>query len=138
MSKLPSLVELNPESAAKPTRAKPRKSPRASTRALAQVSAQELPSSQVKPLLIGMGAGAALAVTVLVVRSQTERRVAGNGRGPSLTRTLVTSALFGLARIVAERAVSTLAKKATQQFDDVARKLGVRDAALKLSDAWHT
>ena len=65
--------------------------------------------STVKPLLIGLGVGVAVAATALVVNSQlrTPRRSSGLGG------TLAKAALFALTRVLVQRAANVALEKAT-------------------------
>jgi hypothetical protein len=104
------------------TKAHATKAPRKRTPALAESATNgalsAARSSSVKPLLIGLGVGAAVAATALVVNAQLQR----TSRRPSgLGGTLAKAALFALTRVLVQRAAGAALEKAT---------------TLKLEDIW--
>jgi hypothetical protein len=109
-----SVVELNPSASGAP---KPRK--RASSASLA---AAQPKSSSLKPILIGLGVGAAVATTALVVRSQLKPRRSAFWAQPqpSLFGVLAKAAALALGRLAVQRAAAALAER----------------GPLTLADAW--
>ena len=110
-------MDLPPESETKPQAAKAARKRRTSVSATeAQPLAGNAPSTM-KPLLIGLGVGAAVAATALILGSQTQR--ARSSHHPSFTGMLAKAALFSLARLIVQRAGSAIADKAALKAADV-------------------
>ncbi len=105
MSKSEAVVELSPKSEAKPRATKtPRKRQATSGAALATAK------SSMKPVWIGLGVGAAVAATALVVNAQLQR---APRRSSGLGGTLAKAALFALTRVIVQRAAGAALEKAT-------------------------
>ena len=120
MSKTLHAAELGPGSATKPQAGGGRKRKKTMSPASSLAAATNNRSS-LQPLLVGFGAGAALTLGVVAIRSRAGRgRSALYGAQPTVTGALFKVALFGLARFAAQRVIDTLAKK----------------AALKIGRAW--
>ncbi len=109
MAKSASVTELNPRSEAKPqsTRApRKRKDPQTSA-ALGKAK------SNTKPLLIGLGVGAAVAATALITASQVQQRSRRSSTAPSVSGMLAKAALFAVARLALQHAGRLVAAKAS-------------------------
>ncbi len=117
MSKSEAAVELTPKSEAKPRVAKaPRKRP-AAAEASAAGTALATASSSLKPIWIGLGVGAAVAATALVVNAQLQR---APRRTSGLGGTLAKAALFAITRIVVQRAAGAALERAqTLKLEDI-------------------
>lgn len=76
----------------------------------------ERASFPLRPLLIGVGVGAAVTATVFVVRGQKRaRQPLLTISPPTLTGTLMKVAMYRLARVLARRAVRSLASQAVRR-----------------------
>jgi hypothetical protein len=115
-----SLEEVPPESSPQPRAPKARKR-RAPVPANANAALARVPSSSVKPMLIGVGVGAALGAAALLVGSQLQAGRPRRSSGPTITGMLAKAALLAVANAVAQRAVRMAADK----------------AALTVADAWN-
>jgi hypothetical protein len=81
--------------------------------------------SSVKPLLIGVGIGAALVGTAVVMHSKSDKTLSISpfqGKNSALAGALTKTALFALARVVSGQTVRTVATR----------------ALLEVADAWKT
>jgi hypothetical protein len=126
MAKTASIADLSPDSGINPKPAKPRtrrsrvpSEPSSETdgpawKAHANAIEPTKPStSTVKPILIGVGIGAAVAVTGLVVRARSQAAAKPPQRTqPTLASALGKAALFAVGRLVAQRAARVLAQRA--------------------------
>jgi hypothetical protein len=121
MAKSSSVMELPPQSEAKPPEAKPQagkvRKRRASSTAAKEHNAEAAAPSIMKPLLIGLGIGAAVTATALILGSKTQRGRASSR--PTVTGMLAKAALFSLTRLIVQRAGSVLADKAALKAADV-------------------
>lgn len=117
MSKSSPLAEASPDSQPRPRVAKPRRR-KAQAVEPATTTAIVPASSPVKPLLIGLGVGAAIGAAALALGS----RARGNhARSPSLGGVVVKATLLWFARAAAQRAVRIAADR----------------AAVSVADAWN-
>src|SRR6187402_2597952 len=114
MAKSTSLAEVPPESTPQPRAAKARKR-RTPVAANANMALAREPSSTTKPMLIGLGVGAALGATALLVAGQGRPR---QSSGPTITGMLAKAALIAIANAVAHRAVRFAADTATHKLVD--------------------
>ena len=115
MAKSASVMEDSPESESKPRVAKaPRKA-----RAVAEGSALAPATSNMKPVLIGLGVGAAVAATALVVGAQLRGGRSTRSNTPSIGGMVMKAALFALTRVVVQRAATALTESATLRLADL-------------------
>jgi len=127
-----SVVELNPSSEAKARAAKPRKRPSS-----ASIAAAEPQRSSLKPILIGLGVGAAVATTALVVRSQLKpkRSLFWSEPQPSMVGVLVKAAALALGRLALQRAAAALAERGPLTLADAWEHLSHPHRAAAANDA---
>jgi|SRR5450432_2987429 hypothetical protein len=100
---------------------KPAAAPGGGSAALARSLTATASSPSVKPLLIGVGIGAALVGTAVVMRSKsgrTERISPFHGRNSALAGALTKTALFALARVVSGQTVRAVATRALLEVAD--------------------
>lgn len=139
MAKSASPVELSPDSGINPLPAKPRtrrsrlpSDPKAESEAAAwkahALVAARPSKSVVKPVLIGVGIGAAVAVTGLVIHAKTQVPAKPRRQGPTLAGALGKAALFAVGRVVAQRAARVLAQRAVGML--------ANRAARQVAKAW--
>jgi hypothetical protein len=92
---------------------------------LARAATAKPDASSVKPLLIGVGIGAALVGTAVVMHSKSDRTVSispFHGKNSALAGALTKTALFAIARMVSGQTVRNVATR----------------ALLEVADAWKT
>ncbi len=111
-----SVVELNPSSEAKARAGKPRRRPSSASLAVAE----QPKSSSMRPILIGLGVGAAVATTALVVRSQLKpkRNLFWAEPQPSLLGVLAKAAALALGRLALQRVSSAIAERGPMTLAD--------------------
>ena len=134
MAKSASPVDISPDSGAarhiaKLRKTRERKAPptkpvaaqNGGSAALARALTATANSSSVKPLLIGVGIGAALVGTAVVMRSKSDRIASispFHGPNSALAGALTKTALFALARVVSGQTVRAVATRALLEVAD--------------------
>jgi hypothetical protein len=134
MAKSASSVDISPDPGAAPPIAKLRKTRErkapptkpvaaldAGSAALSRAVTATANSPAVKPLLIGVGIGAALVGTAVVMRSKSGRSASispFHGPNSALAGALTKTALFALARVVSGQTMRAVATRALLEVAD--------------------